>query len=65
MKCSRILFIGILCLLPIWRVAKVEGGLNLLEYLSIMVSKDKPYEHISYDEAVRLAREAYVSSTKV
>ena len=62
MNKEQIFLIGLgIVLLPIWRVAKVQGGINLLEYAETMIKKDKPYEHIPYEEAVRRAHEAYLS----
>lgn len=59
---SKVLIGVIFSLLPIWRVANVQDGMNLIEYVAIMIREPKPYEHIPYEEAVRRAHEAYVST---
>jgi len=54
------LIIGVaFSLLPIWRVAGIEDGLNFWTYLRESNSEEYELRHIPYDEAVAKAGEAY------
>ena len=45
--------------LPIWRVAGVDHGLNLWDYLHESNTEEYEMRHIPYEQAVEKARLAY------
>ena len=58
-----LLVIGALSLLPIWKVAGTKSdqgeGWNLWEYLRESTSDEYELRHVTYEEALNEARQAY------
>jgi len=56
-----ILFGGLFSLLPIWRAAGHEGGMNFWSYIFYMGSDEHRQLHIPYNNALSEARNVWES----